>query len=159
MTTTLGHNPSYVWQSILKARFILRGGSRWCIGNGNSIPIVNEPWLLKGNQIDNDIEGVHLVRDFVVSSLINQDSKSWNYDVFQQVFSPYISTAILTTPLFEQVEEDTLIWKGENNGVYSAKSAYRICVEELMDTSHFRRSGYWYRIWRLKVPPKVKHLI
>jgi len=32
MIATLGHNPRYVWRSILKARFILRGGSRWCIG-------------------------------------------------------------------------------------------------------------------------------
>jgi len=81
----------------------------WCIGNMNSILILNEPWLLKGNRIYNNIEGAHFVRDFVVSSLINQDSKSWNHDVIQQVFSPDISTTILTTPLFDQVEEDTLI--------------------------------------------------
>jgi len=57
------------------------------------------------------------MRNFVISSLINQDSESWNHCVIQQVFSPNISTTILTTPLFEQLEEDTLIWKGENNGV------------------------------------------
>jgi hypothetical protein len=32
LTASLGHNPSYVWRNILQARFIVRGGARWCIG-------------------------------------------------------------------------------------------------------------------------------
>jgi hypothetical protein len=31
LTASLGHNPSYVWRNILQARFIVRGGARWCI--------------------------------------------------------------------------------------------------------------------------------
>jgi len=28
----VGHNPSYVWRSIMRARFIVCGGARWSIG-------------------------------------------------------------------------------------------------------------------------------
>jgi hypothetical protein len=43
LTASLGHNPSYVWRSILQARFIVRGGARWCIGSGATIHILREP--------------------------------------------------------------------------------------------------------------------
>jgi ribonuclease HI len=57
------------------------------------------------------------------------------------------------------VVDDRLIWKAEKNGLYSVKSAYRLCMEELVDVSHLRRPGYWSGIWRLKVPPKIKNLL
>ena len=49
LTATVGHNPSYVWRSIMRARFIVRGGARWSIGSGATIPILNEPWLSNGS--------------------------------------------------------------------------------------------------------------
>ena len=45
LTPTLGHNPSNVWRSILRARFIVRVGVRWSIDTRSSIPILDEPWL------------------------------------------------------------------------------------------------------------------
>ena len=39
------------------------------------------------------------------------------------------------------------------------RSAYCLCVEELVDVSHLPRPGNWRDIWRLKIPPKVKHLV
>jgi len=52
LTANLGHNPSYVCRSILRARFLVRGGARWSIGTGGDIPILDEPWLLNGGRID-----------------------------------------------------------------------------------------------------------
>jgi len=54
---------------------------------------------------------------------------------------------------------DRLIWKAEKNGNYSVRSAYRICIEEVINNDHLRKPGYWSGIWRLKVPPKVKSLV
>jgi len=51
LTATLGHNPSYVWRSIMRARFIVRGGAKWSIDTGANISILNEPWLPKGEII------------------------------------------------------------------------------------------------------------
>ena len=159
LTSNLGHNPSYVWRSILKARFIVNGGARWCIGTCSSISILNESWLLNGGHIDGNIIGANFVRGFSVSSLMNTSSKGWNQEVIQQVFSSDIADSILRTPLLDQVREDNLIWKAAKNGLYSVKSAYRLCMEQLVDVSHLQGPVYSSGIWRLKMPPKIKNLI
>ena len=66
---------------------------------------------------------------------------------------------IVATPLYPSVHEDRLIWKKENNGEYSVRSAYRLCMNELLDTSHFKVEGAWDLIWKLKVPPRAKNLL
>jgi ribonuclease HI len=159
LTATIGHNPSYVWRSILRARFIVRGGARWSIGSGATIPILDAPWLSNGESIDGSIVGGSNVRDFKVQSLISEHGKVWNAPIIRQVFSNDIATAILNTPLYDQVRTDRFVWKVERNGCYTVRSAYRLCVEELVDVSHLHRPGNWRNIWRLKIPPKVKHLI
>jgi hypothetical protein len=151
ISASLGHNPSYVWRSILKARFIVRGGSRWCIGLGRSISIIDEPWLGNGTKLDTNIADAHLLRTFGVDSLIHTYSKTWNVEVIHQVFDDISTPSILQTPWIEQVIEDALIWKAERNGLY--------CVEDLTDIFHLRRAGNWSGIWRFRVPPKIKNLI
>jgi len=77
--------------------------------------------------------------------------------MFVRRFIPGLVSAFLKSVerLIGQVEEDKLIWKAEKNGVYSVKNSYGLCVEDLVDTSHLRRPGYWSDIWHLKVPPKL----
>lgn len=93
----MGHNLNYVWRSILHARFIVRGGSRWSIGSGTSIPILDEPRFLNGGCIDANITRAHFVRDFMVDSLMDTNSKSLNGDLVKYVFSQDIATSILNT--------------------------------------------------------------
>ena len=66
---------------------------------------------------------------------------------------------IVATPLYPSEREDRLVWKKESNGEYSVRSAYRLCMNELLETSHFKVEGAWDLIWRLKVPPRVRTLI
>jgi hypothetical protein len=47
--STIGHNPSYAWRGIWKARQILMHGCRWSIGSGENIRVVNDPWLRGGD--------------------------------------------------------------------------------------------------------------
>jgi len=159
LTATVGHNPSYVWRSIMRARFIVRGGARWTIGSGASISILNEPWLTNGEFISSDVPGAHSIHNFTINSLMNLYDKSWNEQVVRQVFSADIASKILHTPLISQVEEDRIVWKGERHRRYSVRSAYRLCVTELIDSSYLWHPGYWSGIWNLKVPSKVKNLL
>lgn len=143
LTDRLGHNPSYVWRSILQARFIVSGGARWRISTSTSIPILDEPWLKDGRCIIINLPGADFVCSFCVDSLIDSETKCWNTTLVQQVFSEDIASDILHTSLVAQVTSDRLVWKAEHNGIYSVKSVYRLCVEDLVDTSHLRRPGFW----------------
>jgi hypothetical protein len=78
LTATIGHNPSYVWRSILRARFIVCGGARWSIGSGMTIHILGAPWLSNGEFIDGNIAGGHHIRNFKVNSLLAENGKVWN---------------------------------------------------------------------------------
>jgi len=90
---------------------------------------------------------------------MNLHDKSWNEHTVRQVFSVDLADKILHTPLLSPVDTDRIVWKAERNGRYSVRSAYRLCVSELVDSSHLRRPSFWMRIWHLKVPQKVKTLI
>jgi hypothetical protein len=103
LTAQLGHNPSYVWRNILRARFIVRGGARWSIGSGSSISILNDHWLSNGECIDGSIIGAHFVQNVTINN------KSWNEEVVRQVFSVDLAAKILNTPLIAQVQDDRLI--------------------------------------------------
>jgi len=99
LMATVGHNPSYVWRSIMRARFVVRGGAWWTIGSGASISILNEPWLTNGEFISSDVPGAHFIHNFTINSLMNLYDKSWNKQVVRQVFSADIASKILHTPL------------------------------------------------------------
>jgi hypothetical protein len=66
-----------------------------------------------------------------------------------------IAKKILNTSLFTSICEERRIWKAEENGVYSVRSAYRFCITDFIDTSSFRAAGSWNLIWRIKAPPKI----
>ena len=159
LTAVIDNNPSYIWCSILRAHFIVRGGARWSIGHGNQIPILNELWLLNGETIPSNISGANFVNNVAINSLMDPNFKRWNKPVVRQVFSEDLAFKILNIPLFEQVQQDTFIWKAEKNERYSVRSAYRLCVSEVVDLSHLHKPGFWNGIWKLKTLQKVKNLI
>ena len=61
--------------------------------------------------------------------------------MIQQVFISDIADSILRTLLLNQVVDEKLIWKAKKNDLNSIKSAYILCMEELVVTSHLRRYG------------------
>ncbi|CAJ2636114.1 unnamed protein product [Trifolium pratense] len=49
LSSSIGHNPSYVWRSIWSAKFIVRGGYKWSIGTGYDIPVWDNRWVSDGS--------------------------------------------------------------------------------------------------------------
>ncbi|KAM6560015.1 hypothetical protein CsatA_029254 [Cannabis sativa] len=45
LNASLGNNSSFVWRIILEAQHLIREGVHWCVGNGEDINILDEPWL------------------------------------------------------------------------------------------------------------------
>jgi len=138
---------------------VVRQGARWKIGTGFNIPIVNAPWIGSGSSIPPVGDDILALQPYTVGHLIDQEVKVWNERLVRHLFVDETAHQILNTLLHQQVQTDKIIWKAEKNGRYYVKSAYRICVEEVINNDHLRRPGYWSGIWKLKVPPKVKNLI
>jgi hypothetical protein len=53
-------------------------------------------------------------------------------------------------------EADHKVWKFNNKGSYTVKSAYRYSMETLVDNEEYRVSGEWMHIRNLKIPQRVK---
>jgi len=68
-----------------------------------------------------------------VENLIDQNAKVWNEQLVLQLFATKTAQNILNTPLHQQVQMDKLVWKAEKNGFYSVRSAYRICIEDIIN--------------------------
>ena len=45
MDADLGANPSFVWRSLLEARDLIRAGTAWIVGDGQSISVTDHRWL------------------------------------------------------------------------------------------------------------------
>ncbi|WJX93691.1 hypothetical protein P8452_75185 [Trifolium repens] len=159
LESSLGHNPSFVWRSICNSKFILRAGCRWRIGNGNNIPLWNENWLVDALPLEPVNNNDMLYSGFTVSDLMENDFKEWNVRRISGMFDQHSAARILATPLYPSIIDDRRLWRGESKGDYSVKSAYRLCVQDLIDTSHLRVNGNWNLVWNIKAPPKVKNLI
>ena len=68
-----------------------------------------------------------------MENLIDQNAKVWNEQLVLQLFATKTAQNILNTPLHQQVQMDKLVWKAEKNGFYSVRSAYRICIEDIIN--------------------------
>jgi hypothetical protein len=72
----VGHNPSFVWRSICNSKFILGVGSRWWIGSGTDIPLLNENWLFDASALNVQDTKVSLAVNLSVADVIMPDEKS-----------------------------------------------------------------------------------
>ena len=82
------------------------------------------PWL--PNFIPKPRNGQISTNPFLVSNLINQESKTWRLDLLEDLFDADSVVAvkkviILTTPLANK-----LVWIADQKGIFSVKSAYKI---------------------------------
>ena len=155
----LGHNPSFVWRSIFSAKVVVRHGTRWSIGDGFGIPIIGDPWIGTGLSIPVTSPVATQLQRYSVGHLIHQGTKMWNEEVVRSIFEAETAQQILDKPLFPQVNVNRSVWKAKKNGHYSVRSAYRLCMEEIVDNSHMRKEEFWCGIWKLKIPPKIKNMV
>ena len=88
-----------------------------------------------------------------------KDGQQWNGDLIAQSFSENTSAEILRLPLPRIPQPDTLIWRFDKHGKYSAKSGYQIAVKEkfkeVLSCSDNSKSR-WDVVWSNELPEKVK---
>ena len=89
MEAKIPANASYAWRSVMRGRDVIKQGSRWRIGSGNSVHNWGDNWLpLKANPklLSPRIEGSNIA---LVSDLIDHDQKIWREDVLEKIFYPF----------------------------------------------------------------------
>jgi len=156
---SLGHKPSYVWQSLCNSKFILKAGSRWRIEEGDDILVWNNNWIAGNITLILPSDDDFHMSNLWVSHCMLQDQNRWDIPFLEAIFYQQIVSHIINTPLYPCVKKDMLVWSKETNGDYSVRSAYHFSMQELLDTYAFKIPKKWDMIWKLKVPPKVKNFM
>lgn len=49
MAAKIGGSPSFVWRSVLEAQNVIKAGAICRVGSGESINVLNDPWLPDAN--------------------------------------------------------------------------------------------------------------
>ncbi|CAL9001349.1 unnamed protein product, partial [Prunus brigantina] len=165
LSASSGPLPSFTRQSLLWGRDLLRLGLRWCIGDGRLVNIYGDPWVPYDRfftiQSVPTLPATSRVCDLMTAS------GGWDVGRVYATFSFPEAEAILSIPLMGDTL-DRRIWNFTANGRYSVKSGYWAALEykrleELSAGSVAGPSSYslksWKHLWKLKVPPKVLHLL
>ncbi|KAL8157352.1 hypothetical protein AgCh_002160 [Apium graveolens] len=80
LEASLGNSPSFIWRSVMEARNVITAGSSWRIGTGESISILQQPWLAS---VDNQYiitESPSIINQ-KVASLFCTGTKEWDLEV------------------------------------------------------------------------------
>jgi hypothetical protein len=94
----------------------------------------------------------------MVSDLIDEWG-CWKTQMVNNMFNDRDAQEILHIPLVNYGTNDEMIWRFEKRGFYTVKSAYRVCVDMLLDREDWKVEGDWNQLWALPFPPKVQHFM
>ncbi|KAK8711269.1 hypothetical protein V6N13_146555 [Hibiscus sabdariffa] len=70
-----------------------------------------------------------------VSDLIVTETNTWRSSLVHSLFDPSLANIILCIPLGKSKPPDELIWRGDNTGIYSPKSGYKILLEDELSSN------------------------
>jgi hypothetical protein len=60
--------------------------------------------------------------------------KTWNFQLIDYLFLPRTASSIKNTAILPSDHDDILCWKLTPNEKYNSKSAYKACLQVLLDT-------------------------
>ncbi|XVE61195.1 hypothetical protein DITRI_Ditri06bG0020100 [Diplodiscus trichospermus] len=154
-------NPSFLWNSLLEGRRVVGEGSRWKVGDGNSIDALKDKWLKippifkpRGppNQEPTPLK---------VSVLIDEERRKWNMEHVKEIFTEEEANVIERIPLSRTPSLDRLIWTDSITGDMTVKSAYvtaRVILGKMIVNRELRDPVQRW-MWTARVIPKVKYFM
>ena len=109
---------SFSWRSILKARKVILFGARWRIGDGFSVKIFKDSWLL-GAQSGRVLSPIFILsEEAMVDQLIDRDSRWWNSTLVDLIFIPSEAQLIKSILVCLSAQRDFLVWPHSQTGIY-----------------------------------------
>ena len=140
----IGHQPSFLWSSILHGREVLREGSYWRIGDGNQVSIWQDRWLpmSSNHMVRSPPQG--LARETKVQALIDHNRRCWNVQLVRQCFNSAQAEEILNIPLSQNEIEDKLIWGSTRSGVFTVRTATMIARRLDARTQPFNEASLFW---------------
>lgn len=130
---------SSTWSALLECRKYLKNGCLWLIGDGSSIKVWSDPWIASVPGHTPPIPTNGTLQVITVKDLIIEIDKSWNMDLVNQLFDPFIAAQIGSIPLSRAASEDKLIWSLTNHA--SSKNKI-LCMED-----YSPKCGYSTQTW------------
>lgn len=123
--------------------------------NGTNLPIKGTPWLpdVTDPYVHSNSEAFDNQN---VSSLMVQGDRQQDVDLIKDLFNERDMHLILSIPLNADIE-DNWYWRHERLGIYTVKSAHLV-LQKIKRNSQENNSGFWRKLWNLKIPPRSKIL-
>jgi hypothetical protein len=160
----LGSRPSFAWRSLFNAHDLLLQGIMWRVGDGTSINIWGDKWLLTliTYAVQSPPKTLAISTNVVV--LIDPVTKGWKEELIKVEFSEDEAKVISGIPLSPDLPPDRMFWRGTIDGKFTVRSADHLGKEtEAMEAGQCYYVGegaeVWKAIWALQVPNSVKLFI
>ncbi|CAN1156954.1 Putative ribonuclease H protein At1g65750 [Linum perenne] len=99
------------------------------------------------------------LENVMVSDLLIPGCMEWDEEHVAMLFNDRDAACILSMPLPRQVGRDVMIWHFSKDGNYSVRSAYRVYMDKVVRRTYLNVPGEWPLLWKMKIPPKVKHFM
>jgi hypothetical protein len=156
---------SFTWRSLMFGKQLLMQGILWRIGDGESVRITKDRWVLEAPCCPIKPK-IYILEDLRVSALMDRSTRQGNAELIAACFSPLDAGRILNIPLSSNSITDYVSWPFTKNGTFTVKSAYimakreqvlkKISSEDKGETSNQSQTARdWKRLWSIKAPPKM----
>lgn len=100
----------------------------------------------------------HLL-DVKIDHILSADLVSSCRNIVRSIFNEPDEAAILSMPLFFSTQADCRIWHYSSDGSYTVKSAYSLCMKQIIESSHEPVSSNRQVVWKFGVPQSVLSLL
>ncbi|XP_060961840.1 uncharacterized protein LOC133032039 [Cannabis sativa] len=149
---------NFVWRSVWAAQSVVRLGAVRIIGNGETTRILSTPWL--PDTRNRLVTSTHpALLHNTVSSLFSLGTRTWDSEVVEDLFNNRDASLILGLLLSPNSDTDFWSWSGDQSGLFFVKTAYFLLQKNKPQLTGADNSGFWCKMWHLKIPPKVKNLL
>jgi hypothetical protein len=123
---------------------IIRMGSRWKIGDGESVFVGSDKWL--PHTYSFTLSDPPFIPDDMRVVELKLLGGKWNKELIRAMFARDDAEAILGIPESESGIEDVMRWHYSKDGEYSVKSGYRVAmtVSSMACSSNPRAYADWW---------------